>query len=118
VREDGIEAAQPQNPATWPPGYIEGVVDGLFFDTDGYLDMTPVKVDDAGRLIAGLRDSVEVLRRLINQAAFSFVKTRDDTTRKELLDAFDKSAQLFREGEKRELWLELKQYLPQSDNDT
>lgn len=54
VRIDGVEAcAASQDPVAWPPGYREGVVEGLFLDQFGQ-----IRVDDGAR---GPRLAGEVL---------------------------------------------------------
>jgi hypothetical protein len=67
VAEDGVDAANPDNPKSWPPAYIEGVVMGLFFDANGYVDLGEWPrwaMRQLARLTAGSRDGLEQLRRL------------------------------------------------------
>ena len=55
-REDGIEAVQPDDGARWPLGYVEGLVAGLFFDLNGYLDLSGWKVGESARLMPDCRN--------------------------------------------------------------
>jgi hypothetical protein len=70
VAGDGVEAVKPEDNAAWPPAYIEGVVAGLFFDANGYLDLGEWphwSVRQAARLIAGHPDGTAVLDQLVER---------------------------------------------------
>jgi hypothetical protein len=66
VIEDGVEAVDPADPNRWPAGYVEGLINGLIFDRNGYLDLSPDKIAEVARLVGALPDSLTYLRGLAN----------------------------------------------------
>lgn len=55
VKRDGVDAAL-RNPSGFSSAYRMGLVNGLFFDHDGYVTTTPNRVAEAARLLQSLDD--------------------------------------------------------------
>jgi hypothetical protein len=120
VSGEGITAVDPGDPGNWPTGYIAGLVAGLFFDPNGNVDLTAWKVNEAGRLIAGLHESASFLHRLIERlttSAATYGGASDEDVRRETIQQFEKTAPLLPEGEPRRLWLETARLLHEHDGD-
>jgi len=110
VKEDGTEAVQSEDEKRWPLGYVEGLVTGLFFDANGYLDLKAWKVAEAARLIAGLRDPLPILQRLVERAvgtASSYGLASDEESRQAVVEEFDKTVRMLPEGVPQHLWSEI-----------
>lgn len=108
VKEDGVEAVQPDDPENWPPDYVESVLIGLFFDPDGYLDLKEWKVKEAARMLGLHPNPAPILRELAERtASASSVDgvVADDEVRKDLIEEFEATADQLPEGEARKLWL-------------
>ena len=60
VKRDGVEAAL-RDPSSFPPAYRMGLVNGLFFDHDGYVTTTPNRVAEAAQLLQSLDDPQAVI---------------------------------------------------------
>jgi len=60
VKRDGVEAAL-RDPSRFPSAYRMGLVNGLFFDHDGYVTTTPNRVAEAARLLQSLDDPQAVI---------------------------------------------------------
>lgn len=59
VMEEGVErCSETRDSTTWPVGYREGLLEGLFIGLDGRLDATPWSVDQAALLINSLPEAV------------------------------------------------------------
>ena len=72
VAKDGIEDAQPGDDARWPHAYIEGVVAGLIFDPNGYVDLGETPgwvVREIARMVGGHPSAADVLRPLVERLA-------------------------------------------------
>jgi hypothetical protein len=70
VAEDGVDAARPEDTAVWPPAYIEGVVMGLLFNANGYLDLgkwPAWAIRQVARLAAGLPDGPDFLKQVADR---------------------------------------------------
>lgn len=72
VGTDGVEEVKPEDSATWPPFYVEGLAAGLLFDANGYVDLgeRPLwAIRQAARLVAGHPDGTAVLEQLVERLA-------------------------------------------------
>jgi hypothetical protein len=107
VAADGVDAVQPDDEETWPAGYVEGLITGLFFDANGYLDVSESKARDAGRLIAAHRDPTRVLSEIGNKAldsAMGGAVLGDENERHLAAQEMRRSSGQIPSGEAREVW--------------
>ena len=109
VLEDGIEAVKPTDAEIWPRGYVLGLLGGMFFTPNGYLDLSGWKVREAARLLAGISDPQPALIELLQgsgRALEHYRSTSDDETRRMIAEEFSQVADLIPE-EARGQWQEL-----------
>jgi hypothetical protein len=109
VRQDGVEAVRPEESSTWPGGYVQGLIEGMVFDVNGYLDVNSWKVEEAARLIAALPEAMQILRELSERVASalgSYGVAQDEEAVAGAVEAFDKTSEVFDE-EGRALWLRM-----------
>ena len=108
VGEDGITAVQPEDAQTWPPGYVEGLAMGLFFDANGRLELKAWIVSEVARLVTSLVDPLPVIRQLMetaSKAGPSYGLVEDEEVMRKTLDEFRKTALMLpAQGESRQLW--------------
>jgi hypothetical protein len=107
VTADGVDAVQADDEATWPPGYVEGLITGLFFDANGYLDVSEWKARESGRLIAALRGPEPLLRQIAEKAATAAMGgavSGDEGGRHEAARELRRIGPLITSGEGRKLW--------------
>jgi hypothetical protein len=108
VSKDGIDAVQPGDTGTWPTGYVEGLLTGLFLDANGNLELAKWKVSDAARLVSELPDPVPVLLRLtarISDAASSNGVAGDESALSESITEFARTAPALANAEVRAMWV-------------
>lgn len=106
VAADGVDAVQPEDENAWPRGYVEGLITGLFFDANGYLEITEVRARESGRLIAALPAPESILRQLAEKAwaaARSGAVSGDEAGRLLAATELRRSGQGMPEGESRQL---------------
>jgi hypothetical protein len=114
VAEEGVEAVQPEDVASWPAAYVEGVVAGLVFHPNGFLDANGWGVSESARLIAALPDPLPVIRNVLSRLDSSSPShriTTDDDARRDVIDAFRGAASVIPDGESRRAWLEIPEVL-------
>jgi hypothetical protein len=108
VREDGIDAcAEISDLGQWPAGYRKGLVQGLFLDQDGYVDVKPWGVKLAARVLAPHPDAKAVLNEMrdsILQADWSTRYANDDENRLEVFRMMQAAAGVLRSSEARRVW--------------
>jgi hypothetical protein len=108
VREDGVDAcAEVSDLGVWPPGYRKGLVQGLFLDQDGYVDVKPWGVKLAARVLAphpGAKAVLDELRESILQADWSTRYANDDENRIEVSRTMQAAAGVLRSPEARVAW--------------
>ena len=110
VLEDGIEDVDPGNPEAWPPAYIDGLLAGMFFEANGFLDLAAWKTPEAERLVRLSPDPVSRLRPLAASVRATAGARRgaiDPTPQREVTDGLRLAAADAREVEVRALWLEM-----------
>ena len=110
VAEDGVEAVRPDDSGAWPPAYVEGLVAGLFFHPNGYLDVGGWGIGESARLIASLPEPEEVIRRLaerVRAATTSRHIGADEDVRRAVIEAFRRTSDVLRDDEQRRLWREI-----------
>lgn len=96
VHIDGIQACA-QNPdlAVWPPAYRAGVVEGLFLDREGYVDIKRWAPPEAATIVAVHPDVQAVVTELaakINEASWSHRFATDADERAQVVQAMREAA--------------------------
>ncbi len=107
IGEEGLDRVAEQ-PDAWPRAYVEGLLTGLFFHPNGYLDLNAGKVTKAARLLRALPNVTKILQELgsaTEAAAKSNPVATDDDERRKTIEAFEEAASALPEGEPRDLWL-------------
>ena len=106
VAADGIDAVEAEDETAWPRGYVEGLCTGLFFDANGYLDVTEPRARDFGRLIAALSQPESLLRDVASKvwaAATGGAVSGDEPGRLLAAKELRRSADQVSEGDRRQL---------------
>jgi hypothetical protein len=107
VAADGLEAVRADDEATWPRGYVEGLITGLFFDANGYLDATESKARESGRLIAAFREPDSLLGEIADKAldaAMAGAVSGDEEGRRLASQELLRSGQLITSAEGQMRW--------------
>jgi hypothetical protein len=107
VRIDGIDAIDSSDAKTWPSGYVEGVILGLFIDADGGLVPADWKTHTAARLLAGMDHPLAVLNNLeseIARTSMSLSVVRDDSSPRAGAAAFLSRRTMFADEAARAAW--------------
>jgi len=97
VKWDGVDAAL-LNPSSFPAAYRTGLVSGLFFDHDGYINTTPNRVNEAGRLLQSLDDTSAVIWLSEDVVRADLAYGFDVSTAPEIVAAIEAEAIRFAEG--------------------
>ena len=107
VAADGLEAVRADDESTWPRGYVEGLITGLFFDANGYLEVTESKARESGRLIAALREPDSLLSEVADKAldaSMAGAVSGDEEGRRLASQELLRSGQLIASTNGRRLW--------------
>jgi hypothetical protein len=108
VKWDGVDAAL-LNPSSFPAAYRRGLVSGLFFDHDGYINTTPNRVNEAARLLQSLDDPSAVIWLSEDVVRADLAYGFDVSTAPEIVAAIDAEAIRFADGSPmRDGWLHLR----------
>ncbi|MEM8618936.1 MAG: abortive infection family protein [Actinomycetota bacterium] len=108
VKWDGVDAAL-RNPASFPAAYRRGLVSGLFFDHDGYINTTPNRVNEAARLLQSLDDASEAIWLSEDVVRADLAYGFDVSTAPEIVAAIEAEAIRFAEGSPgRDGWLHIR----------
>lgn len=107
VKWDGVDAAL-LDPSSFPAPYRRGLVSGLFFDHDGYINTTPNRVNEAARLLQSLDDPSAVIWLSEDVVRADLAYAFDVSTAPDIVAAIDKEAIRFAAGSPmRDGWLHL-----------
>jgi hypothetical protein len=120
VAEEGIDAVRPEDGATWPVSYLEGLIAGLFFHPNGHLNVGSWGVGEAARLITAMPEPEPVLRRLAERARTASASRRisaDEDAQRSVIDAFHRTSHRLRDDQQRRLWREIQRTFGGSEDD-
>jgi Abortive infection C-terminus len=85
VKDEGVEAcAQQPDLGPWPAGYRIGLVEGLFLDREGYVDVSAWGVAAAASVIAPVPAAGQAIRELsakVSEASWAYHFANDTTAR-------------------------------------
>jgi hypothetical protein len=108
VAQDGVQAcANDRSLDTWPPEYRRGLVEGLFLDRGGFVDVDTWAVRCAARVVAIHPDPAAVLRDLsamISQATWSARFAGNVAEREQVAREMPSLAGALPAGETQEQW--------------
>lgn len=108
VKWDGIDAAL-LKPASFSAAYRRGLVSGLFFDHDGYINTTPNRVNEAARLLQSLDDASAVTWLSEDVVRADLAYSFDVSTAPEIVAAIEAEAIRFADrSPMRDGWLHLR----------
>jgi hypothetical protein len=111
VQEDGVEAcAAAPDLRAWPAPYREGVVDGLFLDRSGYLDVNEWGARHAAAILAVHPDPVGVLTSLkvkIESAGWAYRFINDAEGRGSVLSEMRAATAILPQGDGQAVWNEI-----------
>ena len=115
VASDGVEAcANDQSLDTWPPEYRRGLVDGLFLDRGGFVDVDTWAVRCAVRIVAPHPDAAVILPNLstmIGQATWSARFAANPAEREQVTREIQSLVAALPAGDAQVHWLAIEQQL-------